>query len=550
MQPEDRRFDSRGGLMIGLAALGAVLAPLGAGAQQQTQQQTPAQQQAQRPAVPPVVQRPAGNTQARPGTNGTINNVPATQNNALQNLLRGGTHNNTGTTNQQRPAINNLGTLLPNKTPNPGANNTAAANQRPGVGNPSSNKNLIGAPNGGAQPPHKNVPPQPNNPPPVAKQPPGPAVPSRTFIGHPAPPGTTEKPNRNGDIVRTTADGTVIDQYSPRNGTLIHHGLNGDRRVVVERPDHTRIVAASRGIQYVQHPYNVGGHTYINRTFYVNGKLTSQLYRPYTYGGTTYDVYAPSLYYEPRFYDWATSRQSTPQVKSLPNTAGNQPWLAYYKGVFTPEASYTSPAVWMADFLFATSLATHYQNNPPAPSDAPPADSSAGITPQVKQGVANEMTRQIKLESKEAQHKDPDPAATSVVTEIRSDRATHDFVANSDLDLVDPSGRRCMLSEGDVIEVSGGTPQPESSTVSAIVMYSKGGLECGRSAQVEVALTDLQEMQNHMRETADQAMAQTNAAKEVASSVPAFAASAPPADADAPQELAKEQQLAALADNN
>jgi len=529
-------------LMIGLTALGAMLAPLGAGAQQQTQQNQQ-QQQPQKPVVP-LTQHPLANT-------------PATQNNPLQNLLHGGTNNNAATTNQQRPVLNNLGNLLQNKpgTQNNGNQNTGIQNlfNKP-VTQSSGNTGLQKANvpvNGTPSSPTRNLPGPTHVSPAIANQPTGRPVPSRTFAGHPGPAGSIETTNRNGDTVRKAADGSVIDVHSPKNGMLIHHALNGNRRVVVERPDHSRIVTASRGVQYVQHPYNFGGHTYVNRTFYVNGRVAHQLYRPYNYGGTSYDVYATPRYYEPRFYQWATSRQSTPQPFTWGYTNNPPPWFTYYRGVFTPEPSYTSPALWMTDFLFASSLKSHYENNAPAAADAPPSDPSAGITPQLKQGVAEEMTRQVKLESNEAQltaqRKEPDPAAASVITEISSDRATHDFVANSDLDLVDPSGRRCMLTEGDVVEVSG-APAPGSSTVSAVVMFSKGGLECGRSEQVEVALTDLQEMQNHMRETADQAMAETKAAKEVSSSVPEFAASAPPADADAPHELEQEQQLAALAD--
>jgi len=51
-----------------------------------------------------------------------------------------------------------------------------------------------------------------------------------------------------------------------------------------------------------------------------------------------------------------------------------------------------------------------------------------------------------------------------------------------------------------------------------------------------------------MRETIDQGMANTNAAKAVTSTTPEFAAQVPPADADAPHELEQQQQLAALAD--
>src|SRR5258707_2610723 len=98
-----------------------------------------------------------------------------------------------------------------------------------------------------------------------------------------------------------------------------------------------------------------------------------------------------------------------------------------------------------------------------------------------------------------------------------------------------------------VVQVVSG-PQSSTSTASAVVLASKGGVECGRAAQVEIALTDLQEMQNHMRETIDQGMANTTAGKTAASVTPAYAASAPPPDADAAHEIDQQQQIAAAAD--
>jgi hypothetical protein len=575
MKQQDRGFESPGGFSIGLAALGAtlaLLAPLGAGAQQTQQQQTQQQQQAQH-AVVPANQRPVTpQIPLRTGSvpaNGTNNNVQGTQNNALLNLLHGGNNANANTNanannaTQQRPVQNNLTNLLQGRTgtqnagtQNNGTQNNAlqnllqkGGNQNTGTQNPGTQKASL--PLNGTQANNmRSLPNASHLSPAIANQPTGRAVPSRTFVGHPGPAGSVETTNRNGDIVRKAADGSVIDVHSPKNGMLIHHALNGNRRVVVDRPDHSRIVTASRGVQYVQHPYNFGGHTYVNRTFYVHGQVAHQLYRPYNAGGTSYDVYATGRYYEPKFYQWATSRQATPQPFTWAYTNTNPPWYNYYKGYFTPESSYSTPLLWLTDFMFTSSLASHYQNNSPPPSDAPTADGAAPITPEVKQAVADEVARQVKLEATEAQqnaqHRDPDPAPASAVNLV-SDGQQHTLIADSDLDLVDPSGRRCMISEGDTIQTIG-APQPGSGTVSAIVMSSKGGMECGRATQVEVALTDMQEMLNHFRETMDQGMANTNAAKAVNSQVPEFAASAPPADADAPHELEQEQQLAALAD--
>jgi hypothetical protein len=80
-------------------------------------------------------------------------------------------------------------------------------------------------------------------------------------------------------------------------------------------------------------------------------------------------------------------------------------------------------------------------------------------------------------------------------------------------------------------------------------MASKGGVECDRAAKVEIALNDVQEMQNHMRETIDQGMENTDAGKKSAKITPAFAASPPPADANAVSEIEQQQQIAAAAES-
>jgi hypothetical protein len=555
-----------GSVVMGFTALYVMLAPLAALAQQTQQTAQPAHPPATKPAPAPL--RPA------PVANGANTTAQPAASSPLMRLLHGGNNSATPAAQTASAATNNAQAAANNPSMRPGA----AANGTNTTAQPAASSPLMRLLHGGnnsATPTAQTASAATNNAqinsahlsasqlsgehgnantsraiPAMANQPTGRAVPSQNFIGHPGPAGSVETRNRNGDIVRKAADGSIIDVHSPRNGLLIHHALNGNRRVVVDRPDHSRIVASSRGVQYVQHPYSFGGRTYDHRTFYAQGKVFHQLYRPYNYGGATLDVYATSRYYEPKFYQWATTRQSTPQAFSWSYTNNPPPWFGYYRGYFTPDTSYSSPSLWLTDFVLASSLSSHYQNNTLTTSNAPPVDASAGITPEIKQAVAEEVTRQVKEESLEAQqnaqHKEPEPGAGSVVNEM-SDRQQHTFVVDSDLDLVDPSGRRCMISEGDVVQTSGGS-QAGAGTASAIVLASKGGVECGRATQVEIALADLQEMQNHMRETIDQGMANTNAAKSASSVTPEFAKAVPPADPDAGHEIEREQQLAAAAD--
>ena len=371
-------------------------------------------------------------------------------------------------------------------------------------------------------------------------------VPSRAFPGYPGPAGSTEAQTRNGSTVRKAADGSILDVRSPHNGMFIHHGLDGSQRILVDRPDHSRIMASSRGVQYVQHPYVFQGRTYDHRTLLVHGQVSHRLYRPYNYGGTTLDVYATTRYYAPNMYQWVASRSNTPQNYTWPYTNNPPPWFGHYKSYFTPDSSYATPVAWLADFLLAASLMAAY-NTEPSGSQPAPADAPAAVTPEVKQMLAEEVGRQVRQESAEAQqnaqNREPQPGAGGVVQEL-ADKQTHVFVVDSDLDLVDPTGRRCTVSEGDVVQIVS-EPKSESATVDAVVMASKGGVECERSARVEIALNEVQEMQNHMRETIDQGMADTNAGKQAAKVTPAFAASAPQPDTNAAVEIQQQQQIAA-----
>jgi methionine aminopeptidase len=198
----------------------------------------------------------------------------------------------------------------------------------------------------------------------------------------------------------------------------------------------------------------------------------------------------------------------------------------------------------MLGSTLSVAYTTKGQASDPLPANAAP------VTPQVKQLLADEVDRQVKQEAEEAadnaKNREPQPEAASVVHEL-ADRRPHVFVVSSDLDLVDPTGRRCSMSEGDVVQVTSG-PKSDSGTVDAVVLATKGGEECGRAAQVQLALTDVQEMQNHMRETIDQGIANTKAGKEGQSVTPAFAASAPPADANAAGEIQQQQAIAAAAE--
>lgn len=267
-------------------------------------------------------------------------------------------------------------------------------------------------------------------------------------------------------------------------------------------------------------------------------------------------MYAPARYYPVGFYGWVYNPWYQPVV--YPWGWVGSPWYGYYGGYFTPYPVYPTASLWLTDFLISADLAAAYQAQQEAQGQGMdrPLAGAAPLTPEVKQMIADEVKNQLALENSEAQqnaqNQEPDPGASGIAR-LLSDGHTHVFVAGSSLDLVDSAGTECAISDGDVLELV--TPPPPSATsADLVVLSSKGGQECPKSDTVTVALADLQDMQNHMRETIDQGLQELQA-KQGTGGLPAvppsarnapvdagFANDAPPPDSNGAAEVS--QQLA------
>jgi hypothetical protein len=331
----------------------------------------------------------------------------------------------------------------------------------------------------------------------------------------------------------------------------VHHGLNGGRRVSVERADHSRVVAERGGRGYVQHPYGFHGHEYGHRTYYEHGRAYDRFYRGYYYHGAYAEMYAPSFYYAPGFYGWAYNPWAAPIAYPVAAWGwGGNPWYGYYGGFFTPYPVYASASLWLTDYIVSQSLAAAYQAQADAQVQAAPMANPAPFTPQVKDLISAEVQRQIALENAEsatAKTGEADPASSGI-QRMLTDNVQHVFVAGKDLDVVDAAGTECAISEGDALQLTG-PPGANADSASLAVLASKGGKECQRGDTVSVALPDLQDMQNHMRETIDQGMGDLQAkqgkgglpALPPSANVPpaksALAMDAPPPDATAATQI-------------
>jgi len=356
---------------------------------------------------------------------------------------------------------------------------------------------------------------------------------STSITGRPAPRNYSVARSPSGNAVSRRPNGRPADVHVANRGGRqmdVHHGLNGNRRAVVERPDHSHVMAERGGRGYVERSYSYHGREYAHRTYYYNGRAYDRFYSPYRYHGMMVSMYTPSVYYAPAFYGWAYSPWATP-VRYSWGWAGT-PWFGFYGSYFTPYPVYPSASLWLTDYLIANSLQASYAAQQQSQADAAAAaqaNAQVALSPQTKDLIAEEVKRQIALEDYQAQtaaqNAPPDP--NDGIQRMMNDNIPHVFVVGQDLDVVDDSGAECALGQGDALQLAG-RPGPNDTAATLVVLASKGGLECRASSTVSVSVADLQDMQNYMRETIAQGMGdmQANAGKGLPN-LPAPAAAPP-----------------------
>ena len=344
--------------------------------------------------------------------------------------------------------------------------------------------------------------------------------------GMQTPHGHTTMQTSHGSVTRRP-DGRVAGFHDNRRGMDVHHGINGSRHVMVERGDHSRVYVGRGGRGYVQHPYMYHGHEYARRSYYHDGRYYHAYYGRYYYHGMYMNPYFPSYYYGAAFYGWAYNPWVNPVAYGW-GWAGN-PWYGYYGAYFTPYPVYAGPSFWLTDYLIAQSLQAAYVANAAAMANPAP------LSPDVKQLISDEVKQQIALENTEAAAAKPNTepdAASSSIQRLLTDGKAHVFVAGTDLDVTDAGGNECALSEGDAIQLRGAVA-PDAQAANLAVLASKGGRECPKGDVVSVALQDLQDMQNHMRETIDAGMQELQK-KQGQGGLPAAPAAAKAAPVESP----------------
>jgi hypothetical protein len=323
------------------------------------------------------------------------------------------------------------------------------------------------------------------------------------------------------------ANGRIRSFRAP-NGMVVQHGLRGGRRIVTTGPRRDRVVSIGPRRGYYERAYVRG---YYQRTYWAGGRPYARIYRPIRWRGNVYYRYVPVRYYHPVFYAWAYRPWPGRIYYRWDWYTVRPAWYMYYGPYFAPSPWYPTASLWLTDFLIAQELqaawqaqqdanaaaaaqqsAEYAQQAPSAPPpDEPPQaeyqeqgqpSATTTITPEVKQLIAEEVQRQ--LQAQQAAAANPQQAASTPEGEQPPlDPSQQVFVVSSNLDTT-ANGQECELTAGDVLYRIGDTPS-ENQTITMKVTSSKAS-DCPVRSTVEVAVEDLQEMQNDFRAKLDDGM--------------------------------------------
>jgi hypothetical protein len=337
-----------------------------------------------------------------------------------------------------------------------------------------------------------------------------------------------------------------------RGGATIIHAPNGARRIEAARPGGGMIVTNAAGHGYVQRPITVRGHAFVQRTYYVSGMPYTRVYRPMMYRGIAFNVYTPVRFYTPGFYAWGYTPWSARVYYNF--GWGGSPWFGFYAGYFTPYPYYAGPNYWLTDYILAASLQDSYQDRMDAAAAAQAGYDPSGqvaLSPQVKNLIAVEVQRDLAQESAESQNAAQNMMpASSGAPPILADNYPHVFVVSTNL-MATTGNQDCALTDGDVLQLNP-APSSDPNFANVQVLASKAQ-DCLAGSVIPVQLADLQEMQNHMRETLDQGLGELqtrqgqqglpviNASLRTQTAAP-YAADLPPADPNVATELKQEAQ--------
>jgi hypothetical protein len=285
----------------------------------------------------------------------------------------------------------------------------------------------------------------------------------------------------------------------PVRGMTVSHGPAAVRTIETKRSDGSRVVSVGKQRGFLERaiPARPG---YVARTYVAGGRSYARVYETHSFRGYVYSRYVPRVYYHPAFYGWAFNPWADPVYFAWGWDAA--PWYGYYGRYFVPARVYSTPALWLTDYLLAENLKLAYENQQQTGGFAP-EEGNGALSPEVKQLIAEQVKQELGAERAAASNTETGDvsAERSEVAPPALDPTRRVFVVSLGLDVATQGGQTCALTPGDIIlrtEDSIGA----SGKVAVTVLATKPG-DCAINAAAALDVATLQEMHNQFREHID-----------------------------------------------
>jgi hypothetical protein len=330
-------------------------------------------------------------------------------------------------------------------------------------------------------------------------------------------------------------------------GTVREYHFPGSGQIRALSPGQVRVVRYGNTLSGTVERTIRPGLT--SRTFVSGGHvLYTHVYQRqvwHQYGRAfAYETFVPAVRYPAVYYTWALAAWPHPVAYTWGWQV--QPWYPMYGSLFTPYPVYTSPDLWMTDYIIAQSMQTAYQAQPAAPapeplppgalaaptpdtgvaaptaepgavapapqsSDAPtmlesgetpsaPLAPPPAITPQVKA----QLNTQIKVQLQEQQAAAAMPVTLTTQGTPPALRPGHVFFqVVQPLDVATANGH-CSLSTDDYIKRTGGISDDDWK-IPVVVELSRPS-DCPEGLLTRIGLNDLNAMENEQEAQVMQAM--------------------------------------------
>jgi hypothetical protein len=270
----------------------------------------------------------------------------------------------------------------------------------------------------------------------------------------------------------------------------------------------------------VSHEYAGGGQLPPQRLFQAH--LWQQFGHAYAY-----QRFVPAVQYPAAYYSWALTAWPHPIAYSW--GWRTQPWYATYGVLFAPYPAYSSPDLWMTDYILAQNMQAAYQGQavtsaPPAaepapdsgaaapdapPSNLPPPQPSTtplSVPPAITPEVKAQLDTQIKVQLQDRQTAVATPATLTTESTPPALRANHAFFEVVQ-PLSVPSANAqgfCSLKPNDYIRRSGGM-SPDDWMIPVVVELSAAS-DCPVGLHTRIGLNDLNAMENEQEAQVLQAL--------------------------------------------